>query len=149
MIAPREVRRGHDHQSAHVTVRRRVAQPCAATWTEKSRGAHLSVADAQCGGRCVGQTLRETHHHQVCAHFTAAAGGGGGILLRGWRDELEEEVFEVSFVHCDAERACEVESNERRRRGKSVCAHHRFCHIVRGISSSRRQVRRGRFVFGL
>jgi hypothetical protein len=59
-------------------------------------------------GRCrVGQSLRETHHHQVCAHLRGPSScSSSGDLLRGrWRYKFEKEVFEVSFVHSDPERA--------------------------------------------
>jgi len=108
MIAPRKMRRRHDHETANVAVGRRVAEPRAASGAEEPRGAHLRVTHAERGGRRVGQSLGETHHHQVRAHLAAHAARrrSGGVLLRGrWGDELEEEVFEVSFVHGDAERA--------------------------------------------
>ena len=106
MIAPREMRRRHDHESAHVAVGRGVAETRAAAGAEEARGAHLRVTHAE-RGRCrVGQALGETHHHQVRAHLARAGARSGGILLGGWGDELEEEVFEVTFVHRDAERAC-------------------------------------------
>jgi hypothetical protein len=67
------------------------------------------VTDAERGGRRVGQSLRETHHHQVRAHLSPrrarSAAAAGVLLLRGWGDELEEEIFEVSFVQGDAEGA--------------------------------------------
>ena len=108
MIAAREMGRGHDHESADVAVGRRIAEARAAARTEKPRGAHLCVAHAQRGGRRVGQSLREAHHHQVRAHLgRSAARACARVLLGGrGRDELEEEVFEVPFVHGDAERAC-------------------------------------------
>ena len=108
MIAPREMGRRHDHQSADVAVRRRIAEARAAARTEKPRGAHLRVAHAERGGRRVGQSLREAHHHQVRAHLRrSSARACSRVLLGGGRgDELEEEVFEVPFVHGDAERAC-------------------------------------------
>jgi hypothetical protein len=118
MIAPREVRRRHDHEPTHVTVCRRVAKPRAAARTEKPCGAHLRVTHAQRCGCRVWQALRETHHHQVRAHFTPRRTGTcTGILLGGWGDEFEEEVFEVSFVHRDAERACVVAA-EKQMRGR-------------------------------
>ena len=107
MIAPREMRRRHDHEAANVAVGRRVAEPRAASGAEEPRGAHLRVTHTERGGRRVGQSLGETHHHQVRAHLAARRRArSGGVLLRGRRgDELEEEVFEVSFVQGDAERA--------------------------------------------
>lgn len=107
MIAPREMGRRHDHQSADVTVGRGIAEARAAARTEKPRGTHLRVTHAERCGRRVGQPLREAHHHQVRAHLGgASATCRSGVLLCGWRrDELEKEVFEVSFVHGDTERA--------------------------------------------
>jgi hypothetical protein len=112
MITPCEVRRRYDHQAADVAVGRRVAEPRAAARTEKSCRTHLRVTYAE-RGRCrVGQSLREAHHHQVCAHLggpsRSRSCSRSGDLLRGWRRyELEKEVFEVSFVQSDAERAYE------------------------------------------
>lgn len=104
MVAPCEMGRRHDHEFADVAVGRRVAEARAAARTEESRGAHLRVAHAERGGRRVGQSLREAHHHQVRAHLGPSC--ARGILLGGrWGDELEKEVFEVPFVHGDAERA--------------------------------------------
>lgn len=109
MIAPREMRRRHDHESAHVAVGRGVAETRAAAGAEEARGAHLRVTHAE-RGRCrVGQALGETHHHQVRAHLARAGARSGGILLGGWGDELEEEIFEVSLVHGNAERAWSYE----------------------------------------
>lgn len=107
MIAPREMRGRHDHETANVAVGRRVAEPRAASGAEKPGGAHLRVTHAERGGRRVGQSLRETHHHQVRAHLAPrrSRSAGGVLLLRGRGDELEEEIFEVSFVQGDAERA--------------------------------------------
>ena len=106
MIAPRKMRRRHDHETANVAVGRRVAEPRAASGAEKARGAHLRVTNAERGGRRVGQSLRKPHHHQVRAHLARRARArSAGVLLRGRGDELEEEIFEVSFVHGDAERA--------------------------------------------
>lgn len=109
MIAPRKMGRRHDHEAADVAVGRRVAEPRAASGAEKARGAHLRVTHAERGGRRVGQSLRKAHHHQVRAHLAARPRparrrGGGALLLRGRRrDELEEEILEVSFVHGDTE----------------------------------------------
>lgn len=112
MIAPREMGRRHDHQSADVAVGRRIAETRTAARTEKPRGAHLRVAHAERGGRGVGQPLREAHHHQVSAHLSGAT-RRSSVLLRGWRrDELEKEIFEVTFVHGDAERAYVEPTNE-------------------------------------
>ena len=108
MIAPCEMRRRDNHESAHVAVGRRVAKTRATARAEKSCGAHLRVAHAERGGRRVWQALRETHHHQVCAHLAPRGCGCGRsrALLGWWRDELEDEVFEVALVHSNAKRAC-------------------------------------------
>jgi len=61
-------------------------------------------------GRCrVGQALGETHHHQVRAQLAGAGACSGGILLGQWGNELEEDIFEVSLVHGNAERAWSYE----------------------------------------
>jgi hypothetical protein len=108
MITPCEMRRRYDHQATDVAVGRRIAEPRAAARTEKSCRTHLRVTYAE-RGRCrVGQSLRETHHHQVCAHLGGPSypSSSSGDLLRGRRRyKFEKEVFEVSFVHSDAERA--------------------------------------------
>lgn len=107
MVTPCEMRRRYDHQATDVAVGRSIAEPRAAARTEKSCRTHLRVTYAE-RGRCrVGQSLRETHHHQVCAHLRGPSScSGSGDLLRGWRRyKFEKEVFEVSFVHSDAERA--------------------------------------------
>ena len=102
------MRRRYDHQATDIAVGRRIAEPRAAARTEKSCRTHLRVTYAKRGWRRVGQSLRETHHHQVCAHLRGpsypASGSCSGDLLRGWRRyKFENEVFEVSFVHSDAE----------------------------------------------
>lgn len=110
MITPCEMRRRYDHQATDVAIGRRIAEPRAAARTEKPCRTHLRVTYAERGRRRVGQSLRETHHHQVCAHLGGpshpSSSSSSGDLLRGWRRyKFEKEVFEVSFVHSDAERA--------------------------------------------
>ena len=98
------MRRRYDHQATNVAVGRGVAESRAAARTEKSRRTHLRVTYAERGWCRVRQSLRETHHHQVCAHLRGPSRSGD--LLRGWWGyKLEEEVFEVPFVQSHSKRA--------------------------------------------
>ena len=109
MIAPRQMWRAHDHEPAHIAVRRHVAHLALTPWAQEARAAQLAVAGAQARRRRVRQTRREAHHHEV----GGGAGGGGrfawsghatthGTLCRR-RHELEEDVAEVALVEGDAE----------------------------------------------
>ena len=103
MIAPCEVGRADDHESAHGTVGRDVTRLGEAPRAEEALGAHFRVADAEAGWGEGRQTGGEAHHHEVGGGVGGGAPGsaGGGVCapLGGWRDELEEEVFEMTFIH--------------------------------------------------
>ena len=103
VIAPCEVRRADDHESAHGTVGRDVTRLGEAPWAEEALGAHFRMADAETGWGEGGQTGGEAHHHEVGGRVggRAPGSGGGGVCAPLGRrgDEFEEEVLEMAFIH--------------------------------------------------
>jgi hypothetical protein len=77
VIAPCEVRRADDHESAHGTVGGDVTRLGEAPRAEEALGAHFRVADAETGRGEGGQTGGEAHHHEV------GGGVGGGVPRSG------------------------------------------------------------------
>ncbi len=99
--------RAHDHQAADVAVGRDVAHLGEAAWTQEALAFHLRVAHTQRGRRRVWETHRKAHDHEVrCKVRTRSSCARGSFLSRG-RYELEEQIFEVAFVHGDAELPCD------------------------------------------
>ncbi len=150
MITAREMGRRYDHQATDIAVGRRIAETSAAARTEKSSCTHLRVTHAERGWRRVGQSLRETHHHQVCAHLGRPCARSGGLLCGRRGYELEKKVFKVPFVHSDAERAYRNRALHiafKKVQASGEEAYRRFCRTVRDRFSFRQRARLARSVF--
>ena len=103
VVAPREVGRAHDHQPTDVAIRRDIAHLREAARTEETFALHLRMAHAERRWGGIREPHREAHDHQVRRRAAACA---CHRALRGGRNELKQEVFEVPLVHRDTELTC-------------------------------------------
>lgn len=101
VVAPREVRRAHDHQAANVAVSGDITHFCKTAWAEEAFAFHLRVADAQRGWRCVRKAHRKAHDHEVRRGIRAWATGASDCTLSGRWDEFKEKILEMALVHRD------------------------------------------------
>ena len=145
MIAPCEMRRAHDHQSANVAIGRHVAHFRHTSRTEKAFALHVRVACTKTRWRRVGEAHRKTHHHQICSRIRTSSTSARYSSL-GWRrDKLEEQILEVSLVHRHPKLAYSLHQREGTLDHRLT--HHPFYHTCLDISSSQPPRRPRRFEF--
>lgn len=136
----------NDHQAADVAVRRDVANFRKTAWAQEALALHLRVTYAQRRRRGIGEAHREAHDHEVCSGIRGGSAAGSRDGALGWgRNEFEQQILEVTFVHRDTELSCKAYENGSEFATDSG-THLPFCRTGRDISSSLQRALLSRFV---
>lgn len=102
----------NDHQAADVAVRRDVAHFRKTAWAQEALALHLRVTYAQRRRGGIGEAHREAHDHEVCSGIRGGSAAGSRDGALGWgRNEFEQQILEVTFVHRNTELSCKAYEN--------------------------------------